>query len=68
MYFDGKTFKSPDTVDLLGVTLDKNISFKRYMQNICHKANNKTKALFRRNSAKPGTSTSISRGIYIIKF
>ena len=68
MYFDGKTIKSPDIVKLLGVTLEKNISFKRHMQNICHKANNKTKALFRRNSAKPGTSTSISRGIYIIKF
>ena len=68
MYFDGKTIKSPDIVELLGVTLDKNISFKRHMQNICHKANNKMKALFRRNFAKPGTSASISRGIYIIKF
>ena len=36
MSFDGKTIKSSDTVELLGITLDKNI---------CHKANNKTKAL-----------------------
>ena len=47
MSFDGKSIKSSDTVELLGITLDKNISFKRHIQNICHKANNKTKALFR---------------------
>ena len=45
--FDGKTSKSSDTVKLFGITLDKNINFKRHMKNICHKANNKTKALFR---------------------
>ena len=45
MSFDGKTIKSSDTVELLGITLDKNINFKRHIQNICHKANNKTKAL-----------------------
>ena len=47
MSYDGKTIKSSDTVELLGITLDKNIIFKRHIQNICHKANNKTKALFR---------------------
>ena len=47
MSLDGKTIKSSDTVELLGITLDKNINFKRHIQNICHKANNKTKALFR---------------------
>ena len=47
MSFDGKTIKSLDTVELLGITQDKNINFKRHIQNICHKANNKTKALFR---------------------
>ena len=41
---DGKTSTSSDTVKLLGITLDKNMNFKRQMQNICHKANNK--ALF----------------------
>ena len=39
--------KSSDTVELLGITLDKNINFKRHIQNICYKANSKTKALFR---------------------
>ena len=43
MSFDGKTIKSSGTVELLGITLDKNINFKRHIQNICHK----TKALFR---------------------
>ena len=47
MSFDGKTIKSSDTVELLGITLDKNINFKRHMQNICRKANNKTKAHLR---------------------
>ena len=45
--FDGKTIKSSDTVELLGITLDKNSNFKRHIQNICRKANNKTKALLR---------------------
>ena len=44
---NGETFTSSDTVELLGITLDKNINFQRHIQNICHKANNKTKALFR---------------------
>ena len=42
-----KTIKSSDTVELLGISLDKSLNFKRHIQNICHKANNKTKALFR---------------------
>ena len=47
MSFDGKTIKSSDTVELLGITLDKNINFKRHIQNISRKANNKTGALLR---------------------
>ena len=43
--FDGKTIKSSDTIELLGITLNENINFKRHIQNICRKANNKTKAL-----------------------
>ena len=42
MSFDGKTIKSSDTVELLGISLDKNINFKRHIQNICRKATNKT--------------------------
>ena len=57
MSFDGKTIKSSDTVELLGITQDKNIIFKRHIQNICRKANNKTKAFLR-----------IRKGIYFIKF
>ena len=47
MSFDGKTIKSSDTVELLGITLDKNINFKQHIQNICRKANSKTKTLLR---------------------
>ena len=53
MSFDGKTITSSDTIirynftEPLRITLDKDIDFKRHIQNICHKANNKTKALFR---------------------
>ena len=47
MILDGKTIKSSNTVELLGITPDKNINFKRHILNICQKANNKNKALFR---------------------
>ena len=54
MSFDGKAIKSSDTVELLGMTLDKNINFKLYIRNICHKVNDKTKALFHiRNFLNP---------------
>ena len=45
MSFEGQTTKSSDTVELLRFTPDKNINFKRDVQNISRKANNKTKAL-----------------------
>ena len=44
--FDGQTIKSSDTAELFRIALDKNINFRRHIQNIYHKANNKTKALF----------------------
>ena len=47
MSFDEKTTKSSDTVELLGNTLDKNINFKRHIQNICRKAKNKTNICLR---------------------
>ena len=47
MSFDGKSIKSPDTVELLEITLEKNINFKQHIQNICRKASNKSKALLR---------------------
>ena len=42
-----KFIKSSDTVELLEITLYKNICVQRHIQNICHKANDKTKASFR---------------------
>ena len=45
MSFDGKTIQSSDTVDLLGIILDKNTNFKQHIHNIGRKANNKTKAV-----------------------
>ena len=47
MSFVGKAIKSSSTVELLGITLDKNSNFKSHIQNICCKANNKIKVLFR---------------------
>ena len=47
MSFDGENITSLDTVELLRITLNKKINFKRHITNICHKANNKAKALFR---------------------
>ena len=46
MIFDGNTIKSSGTVDLLGITLDKNINFKRHIENICCEENSKTKTDF----------------------
>ena len=40
-----KAIKSSGIVELLGITLNKNINFKRHIQNICHKAINRSKAL-----------------------
>lgn len=41
----GKTIKSSDTVELLGNIFDRNINFKRQIENVCSKGNNKTEAL-----------------------
>ena len=47
MSFIGKAIKSSSTADLRGITLDKNLSFKTHIENICCKTNSKTKAPFR---------------------
>ena len=44
--FVGKGIKSSSTVELLGITLDKNLNFKSHIENICFKANNKIKTFF----------------------
>ena len=45
--FVGKAIKSSSTVELIDITLDKSLNFKRYIENICCEANNRIKALFR---------------------
>ena len=45
MSFVGKAIKSSSTVELLGITLDKNLKIKCHTETICCKANNKIKAL-----------------------
>ena len=47
MSFVGKAIKSSSTVELLGITLDKNLNSKSLIENICCKEKNKIKALFR---------------------
>ena len=47
MSFVGETIKSSSTVELLGITLDKNSNFKSHIEKICYKVNNRRKALFR---------------------
>ena len=42
----GKAIKSSNIFELLGITLDKNLSFKIHIKNIFLKAINKIKALF----------------------
>ena len=37
----GKAIKFFSTVELLDITLDKNLNFKSHIENICCKANNK---------------------------
>ena len=45
MSFVGKAIKSSSTVELLGITLDKNLNIKCHIETICCKANNEIKAL-----------------------
>ena len=69
MSFDRKTIKPTDTVELLGITLDKIINSKWHIQNIYSQENNKTKTIFLyKKGSKVWISVSIRRGIYFIKF
>ena len=43
--FFEKRVGSSNTVELLGVTLGKNINFKSHIKNICGKTNNNVRAL-----------------------
>ena len=44
--FVGKGIKSSSTIELLGITLDKNLNFKSHIENVCCEANNKIKTFF----------------------
>ena len=44
--FDEKTIKASDTVELPGITLEKNIIFKQHIQNICHNKVRKPKLFY----------------------
>ena len=60
MCFNRKSITVSDTVELLGITLDNNINFKRHKQNICRKANSKIKALLNLEQAQVLAETYIS--------
>ena len=46
MSFVVKAIKSLSTVELRGITFDKNLDFKSHIDNLCCKANNKVKTIF----------------------
>ena len=67
MSFVGKAIKSSSQVELLSITLDKNLNFKSHIENICCKANNKIKALFRiRSFLTLEQAKVLAEAIYII--
>ena len=68
MFFCGKTIKSSDTVKLLRNASDKNINFKRHIENICRKANDKRKALFRIRKFLKLELVQVSAQVYISSY
>ena len=60
MSFVGKAIKSSSTIELLGITLDKNVNFKSHIENICCIADNKIKTLYRIRSFLIRTSKRFS--------
>jgi hypothetical protein len=58
---DGKTIISTDRVKLLGVTIDRDLSFKSHIDNICKSATSKTNALLR---IRPYIDTEKARTLY----
>ena len=38
------TVKEPDEVELLGITIDKTLNFKKHIKNLCHTAQHKLHA------------------------
>ena len=66
MSFVGKAKTSSSTVELLGITLDKNLNFKNHIENICCKSNNKIKALFRIRSFLTLEQAKVLEEAYIL--
>ena len=67
MSFFGKVIKSFSTGELLGITLAKNLNVKSHIQNICCKANNQIKALFRIGSFLTLEQAKVLAEAHIIK-
>ena len=61
------TIKSSDAVELLGISLNRNVNFKQHIENICCKANTKTKALFHSKKFLNLKQSQIL-GVYSIQF
>ena len=68
MFFCGKTIKSSDTVKLLWDAPDKNINFKRHIENISRKANDKRKALFHIRKFLNLSLVHVSAQVYISSY
>ena len=66
MSFVGKAIKSSSTVERLGTILDKNLNFTSYIENICSKANNKIKPLFRIRSFPTLEQSKVLEEVYIL--
>ena len=66
MSFVAKAIKSSSTVELLGITLEKNLNFKSHIENNCCKVNNKLKALFRIRSFLTLVQAKVLSEAYIL--
>ena len=67
MSFYGKAIKSSSPVELIGITLDKNLNFKSHTENICSKANDKISYFSNSKFSYTQTSKGFDREVYIIK-
>ena len=62
----GIAIKSSSTVELLDITSDKNLNFKRHTEYIYCKANNKIKTFFRIQSFLTLKQAKVLAGAYIL--
>ena len=64
--FVGNAIKSSSPVELVGITLDKNLNFKSHTENICSKANDKLSYFSNSRFSYTQTSKGFGREVYII--